>query len=77
MSWDGCPFIEADLEKVGGAPVIQGTRIPADAVLIDEEYGRTPEQTHASFPVLPIQTILEIRAWAHEDDPQLTLDGTA
>lgn len=27
-----------------------------------EEYGRTPEQTHATFPALPLDTIARIRA---------------
>ena len=72
MTWNGCPFVEIDPDKVGGMPVIKGTRIPVEAVIIDEEYGRTPEQTHASFPVLPVDVILQIRAWAHEHKPQLT-----
>ena len=72
MTWTDCPFVEIDPEKVGGVPVVKGTRVPAEAVTIDEEYGRTPEQTHASFPVFPIETILRIRAWAHQHKPQLT-----
>jgi hypothetical protein len=39
-------------------------------VLTDEEYGRTPEQTPASFPTLSVDTILKIRAFA--DKHQLT-----
>jgi hypothetical protein len=35
---------------VGGRPVIKGTRIEPEVVLVDEEYGRTPE-THESYPI--------------------------
>lgn len=71
MDWTGCEFVEIDPEKVGGAPVVKGTRVPADVVLIDEEHGRTPEQTHTSFPTIPVATILALRAFAHSHRAQL------
>jgi uncharacterized protein (DUF433 family) len=49
-----------------GRPVIKGTRIEPDLILTEEEYGRTPEQTHADFPTLPVDTILKMRAFAHQ-----------
>jgi uncharacterized protein (DUF433 family) len=54
-----------DPEKVGGKPVVKGTRAPADAVLVDEEYWRTAEETHASFPTVSVATIKPLRAFAH------------
>lgn len=48
MDWTGCDLVEVDPEKVAGQPIVKGTRVPADVVLIDQEYGRTPEQTQ--FP---------------------------
>ena len=71
MDWTGCNLVEIDSEKVGGTPVVKGTRVPADVVLVDEEYGRTPEQTHGSFPTLPLTTIRQLRAFAHARKPQL------
>jgi uncharacterized protein (DUF433 family) len=44
MDWTGCDLVEIDPEKVGGKPVVKGTRVPAEVVLMDEEFGRTPEQ---------------------------------
>jgi len=32
---------------MGGRPLIKGTRIEPDTIIVDEEYGRSPEQTHA------------------------------
>jgi uncharacterized protein (DUF433 family) len=66
MDWTGCDAIEQVTGKVGGRPVVKGTRIEPDLILVDEEMGRTPEQTHADFPTLPVDTILKIRAFAHK-----------
>jgi uncharacterized protein (DUF433 family) len=66
MDWKGCDAIEQVPGKVGGRPVIKDTRVEPDVVLVDEEYGRTPEQTHTSFPTLPIDTIRAILAFAHK-----------
>lgn len=73
MDWTGCNLVEIDPEKVDGTPVVKGTRVPADVVLVDEEYGRTPEETHSSFPTLPVATIRELRIFAHSRRPQLQL----
>jgi uncharacterized protein (DUF433 family) len=70
MDWTGCNLVEVDPEKVAGQPVVRGTRVPADVVLIDAEYGRTPEETHASFPTLDLQTIRALLAFAHSHAPQ-------
>jgi uncharacterized protein (DUF433 family) len=70
MDWTGCEAIEQVPGKVGGRPVIKGTRIEPDVVLVDEECGRTPEQTHASFPTVPVDTIVKIRAFAHKHQLQ-------
>ena len=59
-------MIEQVPGKVVGRPVVKGTRIEPDVILIDEDFGRTPEQTHADFPTLSLDTILKIRAFAHK-----------
>jgi len=64
-----CNLVERVEGKMGGRPVIKGTRIEPEVVLIDEEYGRTPEQTHESYPTLSIDTIVKIRAFAHKHQP--------
>lgn len=71
MDWIGCHLVEVDPDKVGGQPVVKGTRVPAEVVLIDEDHGRTPEQTHASFPTLPVQTIHALLAFADSHEPQM------
>jgi uncharacterized protein (DUF433 family) len=71
MGWTGCDLVETDPDKAGGKPVVKGTRVPAEVVLIDEEHGRTPEDTHRSFPTLSLATIRALRAFAHSRHPQL------
>jgi uncharacterized protein (DUF433 family) len=66
MDWTGCDVIEQVPGKVGGRPVIEGTRIEPEVILVDEEYGRTPEQRDADFPTITLETILKIRAFAHK-----------
>lgn len=66
MDWAECDLVEQVAGKMGGRPVIKRTRIEPETVVVDEEYGRTPEQTHADFPTLSIDTILKIRAYAHK-----------
>ena len=66
MDWTDCELVEQVPGKMGGRPVIKGTRIEPETVIVDEEYGRTPEQTHASFPTLSIETIRAILAFAHK-----------
>ena len=43
-----------------------GSRVEPDVILVDEEYGCTPEQTHASFFTVPVYTILKIRPFARK-----------
>jgi len=71
VEWTECDLVERVDGKMGGSPVIKGTRIEPEVILVDEEYGRTPEQTHASYPTLSIDTILKIRAFAHRHQPVL------
>lgn len=71
MDWTGCDLVEVDPEKIAWQPVARGTRVPADLVLMDQDHGRRPEQTHPSFRTLQIQTIRALLAFAHSQEPQL------
>jgi uncharacterized protein (DUF433 family) len=66
-----CELVESVAGKVGGKPVVKGTRIPADTILTDEELGATVEETQESFPSLSLDTIRRIRAYGHSHNPQL------
>jgi uncharacterized protein (DUF433 family) len=71
IDWTECDLVERVPGRCGGRPTIRGTRIEPGVIVVDEEYGRTPEQTHESFPELTVGAIRRLRAFAH--DHQLTL----
>lgn len=66
VDWSECELVECVAGKLGGRPVVKGTRIEPDLIVQEQELGRTPEETHADFPTLSVDTILRIRAFAHE-----------
>jgi uncharacterized protein (DUF433 family) len=71
VDWSECDLVESVAGKVGGRPVVKGTRIPADTILTDEELGATVEETRESFPSLSLDTIRRIRAYGHSHKPLL------
>lgn len=60
IDWMECSEIETVPGKAGGRPVIKGTRIEPDLVMVEAEHGRTPEDTHADFPTLSVDTIRRV-----------------
>jgi uncharacterized protein (DUF433 family) len=66
IDWMECSEIEAVPGKVGGRPVIKGTRIEPDLVVVEAEHGRTPEETHAGFPTLSVQSIRAVLVFAEK-----------
>lgn len=70
VNWSACIEVESIPGKVGGEPVVKGTRVPAETILVDEEMGAAPEETHESFPTVSVEAILKIRVYAHSHRPQ-------
>jgi uncharacterized protein (DUF433 family) len=66
IHWMECAEIEAVPGKVGGRPVVKGTRIEPDLVIVEAEHGRTPEQTHEDFPTLSVSTIRALLEFAEK-----------
>jgi uncharacterized protein (DUF433 family) len=71
VDWSECDLVESVAGKVGGRPVIKGTRIPADTILTDEELGATAEETLESFPSLSLDAIRRVRAFGYFHKPLL------
>jgi uncharacterized protein (DUF433 family) len=69
MDWTGCELVERIPGKAAGKPVVKGTRIPADTVVIDFELGSPVEEIHENFPTLPVDTILKLLAFADNQQP--------
>jgi uncharacterized protein (DUF433 family) len=71
VDWSDCALVEVDPAKVGGRPVVKGTRIPADTIITDEELGGSIEETQESFPSLSLETIRSLRDYGHSRKPLL------
>jgi len=58
LDWSQCPFVERSPEKVSGAWVFSGTRVPAKALFENLEDGATIEQFLEWFPGVGRQQVL-------------------
>jgi uncharacterized protein (DUF433 family) len=65
MNWLECTDIEAVPGKMGGIPVIKGTRVPPEAIVENFEGGSDVEEIHENYPHLPIATIRRILEFHH------------
>ncbi len=50
MSWDHCPAVERDPEKVSGAWLFRGSRVPVSSLIENLRDGATIEQFRDWFP---------------------------
>ncbi len=69
MNWLECDEIEAVPGKMGGAPVVKGTRVEPDTILTDYELGSSVEEIHENFPTVSVATIRRVIAFAHQHQP--------
>jgi uncharacterized protein (DUF433 family) len=50
LDWSACPAVERDPQKVSGAWVFRGTRVPVSALFENLEGGATVDQFLQWFP---------------------------
>ncbi|HWG17653.1 MAG TPA: DUF433 domain-containing protein [Acidobacteriaceae bacterium] len=66
MDWAGCELVEVVPGKVSGAPLLKGTRVPADGILENYQAGESVEQIAYNFDLDPTQIqALLVYASAH------------
>jgi uncharacterized protein (DUF433 family) len=53
MDWSNCEIVEIVPGKVGGLPVIRGSRVPADQVLENHDAGESVEDIAYNFDLVP------------------------
>jgi uncharacterized protein (DUF433 family) len=58
LDWSKCPFVERSPDKVAGAWLFLGTRVPAKALFENIEDGATVEQFLEWFPGVSRQQVL-------------------
>ncbi len=63
IDWSECPLVEVNPRVQGGAPVLRGTRIPANAIVDNFDYGMSVAEISEQFEV-PQDRIQAILAYA-------------
>ncbi len=69
-NWTDCPPVEVISGKVSGAPLLKGTRMPADVVVANYADGLPAEEIAEVFE-LPAETVRSLLAYAVEHNPSL------
>ena len=70
MDWTDCPLVEINPRKVSGAPILKGTRMPADAIVENYADGLPPDEIAEVFE-LPADSVRALLAYAVERNPAL------
>ena len=60
IDWSQCAWVETNPRVQSGAPVLRGTRMPADAIVDNFDYGVTADEISEQFeiPLEDVKTIL-------------------
>ena len=70
MDWSRCPDVEQRPGVVSGAWVVRGTRVQADAIVVNADEGFTPEQIATDiFPSVALDRAERIIAFARAHEP--------
>ena len=51
IDWSECDLVEVVPGKVSGAPLLKGTRLPAQTIVDNHDYGMTPGEIMEQFGV--------------------------
>lgn len=70
MNWSGCELVEIVPGKVSGRPIIKGTRILADTIVVDHQLGESIDEIHDNYPSLAHATIEKLLSYARFNDEQ-------
>lgn len=68
VDWSECSLVEVDARRVGGRPVIKGTRMPADDIVANHEYGVSIEGIAEQFRIAPV-IVRELLSYAERLHP--------
>ncbi|MBI2505867.1 MAG: DUF433 domain-containing protein [Candidatus Latescibacteria bacterium] len=60
LDWSSCPSVERDLQRVSGAWVFRGTRVPVAALFENLEDGAQIAQFVEWFPGVTLEQVREV-----------------
>jgi len=70
MDWSDCEIVEVVPGKVGGVPLIRGTRMPADQVIESLDLGETVDEIAYNHDLDP-SDIVRLQAYRGSYQPAL------
>jgi uncharacterized protein (DUF433 family) len=70
MDWSGCELVEVVPGKVGGAPILKGSRVQADSIVENYEGGSPLEEISENFSI-PVEMISAVLSFAASRQAQL------
>lgn len=62
LDWSQCAIVEIDPLRVSGRPVIKGTRMPAEDIIANYEYGLSVSEIAEQFHI-PAEIITELPSY--------------
>ncbi len=63
IDWSNCSLVEVDPLVLSGVPVLRGTRMPANAIVGNFDYGMSVAEISEQFEV-PVESIQAILTYA-------------
>ena len=67
LDWSNCPEVERVEDKVSGAWVFKGTRVPVRALFENLEGGATIDQFLAWFPGVTLEQVTAVLSHAEQN----------
>ena len=64
MDWSQCPDVERDPDKLAGAWVVKGSRVPVQAVIDNARDGFSPEAIAEMFEGLAVERVRDVLRFA-------------
>jgi uncharacterized protein (DUF433 family) len=68
--WSDCPLVERIPGKLGGQPVIKGTRLRAETIVSNYEAGSSIEEIQEDYRRLSRDTIISFISYYQSHAPQ-------
>jgi uncharacterized protein (DUF433 family) len=62
LDWSNCPLVEVDPLRVGGRPVVKGTRMPVEDIIANYEHGVSINEIATQFQI-PATIIKELLSY--------------
>lgn len=63
VDWSHCPLVETNPRVQSGTPVLRGTRMPAEAIVANADFGVSEQEIARQFEI-PVETVHDLLRYA-------------